>query len=160
MFAQRGDAPANSGHMLAHRQVEALDKGRVDLPTARREHLLDGRQGPEHHAVTHAHQAPPAHGLDHLRVEQTRQWQPARLRGGTCGLTAWRLDPVAEMGEQRRGVLLEAVGQEEGHTARGQRLDHLMDHLLRHRQGAIAGVEGQQQLGHGVDRHPHPVRGA
>jgi len=46
VFAQRGDAPSNSGHMLAHRQVDALDKGRVDLPTARREHLLDGREGP------------------------------------------------------------------------------------------------------------------
>src|SRR2546425_12385823 len=91
VFAQRGDAPSKSGHMLAHRQVEALDKGRVDLPTARREHLLDGREGPEHHAVPHAHQAPPAHGLDHLRREQPGQWQPPWLGGRAFGLAAWRL---------------------------------------------------------------------
>jgi two-component system response regulator HydG len=42
--------------LMRQRQLgDALDKGRVDLPTARREHLLDGRKGPEHHAVTHAH---------------------------------------------------------------------------------------------------------
>src|SRR5262247_4322634 len=84
--------------MLAHRQVEALDKGRVDLPTARREHLLDGRKGPEHHAVTHAHQAPPAHGLDHLRVEQPGPGHPAGLGRGPGGLTTCGLHPLPIVG--------------------------------------------------------------
>ena len=38
----------------------------------RGQHLLDGRQGAEHHAMGDADQTPPAHGLDHLRIEQLR----------------------------------------------------------------------------------------
>jgi hypothetical protein len=64
------------------------------------------------------------------------------------------------MGEPRRGVRLAAVGQDEGHTARGPPLAPLMEHGWRHRQGAIADVEGQPQLGHGGDRSPPPGRGA
>ena len=95
VFAQCRNAPSNSGDMLAQVEIEALDEGGVDVPTTRREHLLDGLQSPEHDAVAHAHQAPPPHGLDHLRVAQLRQGQPARLRCRACGLASWRLQPVA-----------------------------------------------------------------
>src|SRR5437879_7256029 len=109
VFAQRGDAPSNSGHMLAHRQVEALDKRCVDLPTARRKHLLDGFQGAKHHAVAHVHQTPAAHGLDHLRIEQLGQGHPAWLGYRPCGLATSGLYPAPEMGEQRGRILLEAI---------------------------------------------------
>jgi hypothetical protein len=35
-LAYRGDTPPHGGHMLTHRQVEALDKGCLDLPTTGR----------------------------------------------------------------------------------------------------------------------------
>ena len=69
-FAERVHPTADGGHMLADREVEALHKGRVDLPAAGRSHLLDGLQGSEDHPVAHPHQAPPAYRLDHLRREQ------------------------------------------------------------------------------------------
>jgi len=74
--------------MLTHRQGDALNACRVDLPAARRSHLLDGLEGPEHHAVTHAHQAPAPHRLDDLRIEQLRQGYPAGLRGRAWGLAS------------------------------------------------------------------------
>ena len=64
------------------------------------------------------------------------------------------------MRQQRGGVLFEAVGQEERHTAGRQHLHHLMDHALRHGQRPVPDVERQEQLGHGVDGHPHPARRA
>jgi len=81
--------------MLTDIKVEALDKGRSDLPTARRKHLFDSCKGPKHHAVTHAHQAPAAHSLDHLGVEQAGQWPPARFGGRPYGLPTRELDPMA-----------------------------------------------------------------
>src|SRR6266700_6089576 len=93
-------------------QIEALDESGVDLAAQGSQHGIDGLQGAKHHAVPHAHQAPAPHGLDHLRIEQVRQWHPARLGAWPCGLAAWRLHPVPKMRQQRRGVLLEAVGQE------------------------------------------------
>src|SRR5256885_16030833 len=35
-----------------------LDECGVDLPPARRQHLIDGLQSPEHHAMCHGHQTP------------------------------------------------------------------------------------------------------
>src|SRR5258708_24312415 len=70
VFAQCRNAPSNSGDMLAHGEIEALDEGGVDVPTTRREHLLDGLQSPEHDAVAHAHQPPPPHVLHHLPLPQ------------------------------------------------------------------------------------------
>src|SRR6266571_9245014 len=76
-FAQRGDSPSDRRHMLTDGEVEAFNEGRVDLPAAGREYLLDGLQGPEDHPVAHPHQAPPAYRLDHLRIEQPGQRHPA-----------------------------------------------------------------------------------
>src|SRR5439155_25275568 len=39
-LAQRADPSSDGGHVLADGQVEALHERRVDLPAARREHLL------------------------------------------------------------------------------------------------------------------------
>jgi len=85
--------------MLAHRQVEALNKCRLDLPAVGRQYLLDCLNGAKHHAVPHPHQAPLAHGLYHLRIEELRPGHPAGLRRGTGSLAAWWLDPVAKVGQ-------------------------------------------------------------
>lgn len=77
-LTQRADPASDCRHVLTNRQVDALNECRVDLPAARRSHLLDRLEGPEHHTVAHAHQAPPADGLDHLGVKQLRQRHPAR----------------------------------------------------------------------------------
>ena len=107
--------------------------------------------------MTHAHQAPAAHRLDHLGVEQARQRHPARLGGrALCPLARW-LDPLAVVRQQRRRVLREAIGEEERHTARRQDLDDLMDSMLRQRQRAVADGDRHPQLGDGVDGCPDPV---
>src|SRR5882724_7208356 len=103
--------------MLADGQIEALHERRVDLPAAGRQHLLDRLQRAEHDPVPHADQAPAPHGLDHLRREELRQRHPARLGVWPLVLAAWRLHPLAEMGEERGGVLLEAIGEQERYTA-------------------------------------------
>ncbi len=89
------------------------------------------------------------YGLDHLRIEELGPWHPARLGRWAGGLAAGQLHPLAAMGEERCGVLLEAVGQEEWHTAGRQHLDDLVDHALRHRQRPVTDIDGQQQLGEG-----------
>ena len=61
------------------------------------------------------------------------------------------------VGQQGSRILLQAIGQKQRHTAGRQDLDDLVDDPLRHRQGALADVEGQQQLADRVDRGPHPV---
>lgn len=62
------------------------------------------------------------------------------------------------MGEERGGVLLRPVGEEEGETVGRQPLHHLMDHALRHGQRAVADVDGPQEVRDGVHRHPDPGR--
>jgi len=112
-LAEGAHSSPNGRHVLADGEVEAFHKRGIDLPAACCQHGVDTIERAEHHPVRHVYQAPAPYGLDHLRVEQTRPRQPARLRGGACGLAAWRLDPVAEMGEQRRGVLLGSVSNVE-----------------------------------------------
>src|SRR5712691_10930041 len=117
-FAERRHTPPDRGDMLADTEVKAFNEGGVDLPAAGREHLLDGLQGPEDHPVAHPHQAPPAYRLDHLRIAQPGQRHPAGLRRGACRLLARWLHPLPKVTQQRRGVLLEAVGEKERYTAR------------------------------------------
>src|SRR5262249_51063039 len=159
-LAERGDTTSHRRHRLTDGQVEALHEGRVDLPAMRGQHLLDRLQRAEDHAVRDVDQAPPAYCLDHLRIEQPRQRHPAGLEYRTFVLAAWWLRPLAEMGEERGGVLLEAVRQEEWYTAGRQHLHDLMHHALRHGKRAVADVDRQQQFRHGVDGRPDPVRRA
>src|SRR5712692_8110241 len=45
-----------------------LHEGRVDLPPQWGQHMIDGFQRAEHHAVLHADQASAPHGLNDLRI--------------------------------------------------------------------------------------------
>jgi hypothetical protein len=67
-LAQRIDPPPNRGDMLAEAEVEAFHEGRIDLPAAGRQYLLDGLQRAEHDPVPHPYQTTAPHGLDHLRI--------------------------------------------------------------------------------------------
>src|SRR4029450_3702861 len=49
-----------------------LNERGVDVPAVHGQHLLDSGQGAKHDAVTDPHQAPAAHGLDHLRIAELR----------------------------------------------------------------------------------------
>jgi hypothetical protein len=40
VFAERDDAPANGGHMLADRQINPFNERRVDLPAVRCKYLV------------------------------------------------------------------------------------------------------------------------
>ena len=142
-LAERADSSSHRGHLLADGQIEAFHKRRLDLPTAGSQHLLDGLQRAAYAPVSHADQAPVAYGLDDLRVEPWWEWPPARLGCRAWGLPARRLHPLAAMGEERCGLLLEAVGQEERHPAGRQPLADLVDHALRHGQRALAHIDSQ-----------------
>src|SRR5438093_9656563 len=117
-LAERGDPPSHRRHMLPDGQVEAFHEGRIDLPAARCQHLLDRLERAEHHAVRHTHQAPPAYRLDHLRIQQPRQGHSTGLGHWALCLPAYWLYPLAIVRQQRRRVLLEAIGEEERDTAR------------------------------------------
>src|SRR5438874_4422917 len=45
-----------------------LNERGVDLAAKWSQHGIDGLQGAKHHPMTHPHQAPPPHRLDHLRI--------------------------------------------------------------------------------------------
>src|SRR5215467_271841 len=118
-LAERGNPTPHRCHMLPDGQVEALDERGVALAAKGSQPGIDGLQGTKHHAMPHVDQTAPAHRLDHLRIQQCGPRHPARLgRWPLCSL-AGRLHPLAAMGEERGGVLLEAVGQEEWYTVRG-----------------------------------------
>ena len=109
-------------------------------------------------AVCDVHNAPTPVCLDNLRVEQLWQGHPAGLGYGACGLPACWLHPLAEVGQQGRGIRFEAVRQEEWHTTRCEHLYHLMHHPLRYSQRAAADIDHHQELACGVHRRPHPGR--
>src|SRR5215470_7890241 len=73
-LAECGHPSPHRGHMLAHRQVEALNERGIDLAAQGRQHGIDGLQGAKHHTMMHLRQTPAPHRLHHLRVEELRQW--------------------------------------------------------------------------------------
>src|SRR6266566_3819428 len=93
-LAQRAGTTANRRHVLTEIEIEALHKGRVDLPATRCQHVVDTIERAEHPPVRHADQAPSAYRLHHLRIEQLWQGHPAGLRSGALGLPARWLYPV------------------------------------------------------------------
>ena len=97
-LTQCADPSPDRGHMLTDGKVEPLHEGRVDVPATWGQHVIDGLQGTKHHAMLHVDEAPAPHGLDHLRVEQLRQGQPARLGYRALRLPARWLYPVAIVG--------------------------------------------------------------
>src|SRR5207247_9202944 len=54
-LAECADPSSHGCHMLADGEVDPLDECCVDLPAERRQHLIDGLQSPEHHAMCHGH---------------------------------------------------------------------------------------------------------
>jgi hypothetical protein len=143
--------------MLTDGQVEALYESGVDPAAKESQHGIDGLQSTKHHAVLYPHQASAPHRLHHLRIGELRQRHPTRLGVWPFVFATWRLHPLAEMGEERCGILREAVGQEERHTAGRQHLNDLVDYALRHGQRPVLNVDGQEQLGDRIDRRPYPL---
>jgi hypothetical protein len=92
---------------LAQAPIEPFDQCRLALPAAGRSPRLDCRWRAKHHAVPHRAEAPSAHGLDHLGVQQRRQRPPAGLGRRPSGLAPRRLQPGPAVGpdggEVRRG---------------------------------------------------------
>src|SRR5262245_48124407 len=82
------DATANRRYVLTESEMEALHKGRVDLPAMRSQHGLDSLQRAKPHAMPAPDQTPSAHGLDHLGIEPLRQRPPARLGHGAFVLAS------------------------------------------------------------------------
>src|SRR2546428_5913097 len=101
-LAERRDASADRGDMLADAEVDPLYEGRVDLPAQQGQNLIDRLQGAKYHAVLHVAQAPPPNSLDHLRGEPRGQRHPARLGLGAFGLATWRLPPGPRVGQPGR----------------------------------------------------------
>src|SRR3989442_15486687 len=116
-LTQRADPSSDCRHMLTHRQVDALNECRVDLPAVRGEPLLDGLQGTEHDAVAYADQAPPAHGLDDLRIEELRQGHPAGRGCWIFVLSTRELYPLPVVREQRGQVVFEPISEKQRDAA-------------------------------------------
>ena len=115
-LAQRAGTTANRRHVLTEIEIEALHKGRVDLPATRCQHVVDTIERAAHHPVRHADQAPSAYRLHHVRLEQLWQGHPAGLGPRACGLTPLRLYPGAKMCQHRRHGFLESIRQTQGST--------------------------------------------
>jgi hypothetical protein len=105
--------------------------------------VLDSQPGAEDHTMFDPDDAPTPVWLHNLRVEQTGQWHPPRFGYGAFVLAPFGVPPIAEMGQQHRTVVLEAIGQKQRHTIRRQHLGHLVHDALRHRQGAAADIDHQ-----------------
>jgi len=76
-LTQRVDPTPYRRHALANVEVEPLHKGCIDLPATRRQDLLDRLKRAEYHPVLDpSHTLTPVL-LDDLRLEQSRQRQPA-----------------------------------------------------------------------------------
>jgi len=86
------------------------------LPSTRIGH---GFQDAKDHPMLDVHNTPAAVRFHDLRIEQLRQWHPARFGPRACGLVPLRLPPTAKVAQQRRAVCLQAIGQTEGDTAWG-----------------------------------------
>jgi hypothetical protein len=158
-LTRRGAAPSNGRHPLTQAEIAPFHKRCIHLPAAGGQDLLDGPLRAKHHAVLHLDEAPSPHGLDHLRIEQLRQWHPAWLGGRTCGLFSRRLHPAPEMRHDGGEIIRLSIAQKERHTTGRQQLSDLMQHGLGHRQGAFPSLDAQQQLALGIDCGPHPVGG-
>ena len=61
------------------------------------------------------------------------------------------------MGQESGRILLEAIGEKQRQTARGQHLQDTMNQSLRHRERALSDIKGQEQLADGVNGDPDPV---
>jgi len=68
------------------------------------------------------------------------------------------LPPLAKMGQQCRGVVLEAIGQTQRYAAWRQALDDLMHHPLGHRQGTSPDIDHEKQFTLEIHGRPHPIR--
>src|SRR5215475_2913160 len=93
LLAERQDPSSDRRYMLADIKVEAFHKGRVDLPATRCQHVVDTIERTEDHPVFHTDQAPPAHGLDDLGIEQLWQGHPTGLGSGAFAWAALGLHP-------------------------------------------------------------------
>jgi hypothetical protein len=134
---------------------EAPKKSVLETP-----HFNEGREAPLALQTLTIAYAPRTLREASVTPLERRQRHPARLGGWPFVVAAGRLHPLAERREERCGVLLEALGQKEWHTAGRQYLDDLVEHALRHGQRPVPDVDGQQQRGARIHRRPHPVRRA
>src|SRR5207244_9885167 len=100
---------------------------------------------------------PSVNSFYRVGVEQLEQRNQARLGRRASGLATRRLYPVTEMRHDSGKIIPVPVTQKEWHTPGRQQLSDLMKDGLRHRQGALADLDVQQQLGLGLDRRPDPV---
>jgi hypothetical protein len=158
-LAPRAGTPSNRRDVLTQTAVAALHQGGVDGPTQRTPYLIDGLNRAKDHTVRDVDSSPTPRGFDHLRIEPLRPGHPARLGPRPLGLTPRRLHPAPIVRQQGRQVRAKSVRHKERRTIGRQHLRDVVDEALRHGLGPLADVDGHQQLGHRIDRHPHPVRG-
>ena len=159
VLAQRRDATANRGNVLAKGEGEPLDTARVELPTSLGQSLISNSTGAEHDTVLHSCDAAAPVRRDPLRLEPLRPQHPTRRRPRTCGLEALGWHPAAVMGDERGAVRAESLGETPRHAVRRQHALALVPETLRHGERTLAHVNRQDHRGHRVHRHPDPMRG-
>src|SRR5215468_8673729 len=117
VLTQGVDPAPDRRDALADVEVEPFHKGRIDAPAPSCQDLFDSQPGAEHYAVCDTHDASAPVPLDNLGVEQRGKRHPTRLWSWPFRLATLGLHPMAKMGQERRRVILEAIGQKEWYTA-------------------------------------------
>lgn len=96
-------APPPRRSPLTQAQMEPLDKGRCDVPAARRYALIHPRLRAEHDVGLPRDEAPPSQGLAALGREELGPRQPARRAGRASWPGAEATAPRAQQGPQWQG---------------------------------------------------------
>src|SRR5215813_12049065 len=113
MLTQRVDPSANGGDMLTQVQIQAFDEGGVNLPTPLGQHLPNGFERADHHAVFDPNDEPTPVRFHHLRIEQPGLWYPAWFGRWAFALAPFRLHPLAKVRQDGTEVILIAVSEKE-----------------------------------------------
>ena len=128
-LAERIDPAPDRRHPLTNVKIKPFDKGRVDGAS---------HSSPEAARWPAGSRRP--RGVDPPRHRRRYDFTPAPSAARAAASTAasvlalWPgavgVHPLATMGQQRRGVVLEAIGQKQRYAVRRQHLGHLMHHAL------------------------------
>src|SRR4030095_3728504 len=95
-----------------------LNERGIDGPATSRQDLFNGQSGAEDHTVFDVHEASTPVRLHALCIEQLGQRHPSRFGQRPFVLATLRVPPMPKMGEYRRRIRFQPVGQTPRHTAR------------------------------------------
>jgi hypothetical protein len=139
-------------HQMTQGQIQALNKGRLDLTAQAAVLQTLGELGVRaaQHLGVNIFQVIARADLEQLAVQQVRQDLPDRVT-----FASW-LCPLAEMRGQRVEVLTQAITGEDRHIALVQSLDNPVNQSVDIRLGAPPDMLGYPSFAERILCRPHP----